>query len=467
MSRANRSVDVSEERPPPQETPPSSRLRSRPAAGERLSRALLTEWRELGWVGRVALIGILLSLVIAVTLGFTIPAAAKRHLLAAETEMMESVAAGFVQQGLLTPQFADPAALAQFDEQVRLRLLGGETVRVKVWTPGGTVAYSDAGELVGQRFPLTRPAREALEGIPSYEVSDLSDPAHALDRDMDQLIEFYIPIVDENGTVIGAFEIEQRVDSLATTLGHIQRNVWFSIAIGIGVLAVFMGSLTLAGARAINRRRRQAESLLGESLRAREAERRRIVGALHGDIGQPLYRLLYRLEGLRSRADNNEVAGELAGLGEMVRDIDRTLRAELTLLHHSEVEDVGLGPALTELIETTRAETGLDVDIDFELPDRLGKPADSALFWAAEEALINARKHARAARVAVSLKSQDAIAILEVTDDGVGVSAPEGLGLTTIRERLDAIGGGLSVEARRGGGTVFRAWVPLREASEP
>ena len=53
--------------------------------------------------------------------------------------------------------------------------------------------------------------------------------------------------------------------------------------------------------------------------------------------------------------------------------------------------------------------------------------------------------------------------VLEVQDDGVGIGRPLGLGLTSTRERLEAIGGGLTVGTRRGRGTILRAWVPPPE----
>lgn len=433
-----------------------------------LLRTLITEWREMGWVGKAALVGIVASVAIAVGLGFSIPNSARRHLLEAQTDIMINTARDLVSEGLLPTEAADPALMAQFDEQVRLRLLGGETVRVKVWDPNGVIVYSDAGELIGRRFELTEPARAALGGEPSFFLSDLSDPAHALERDLGRLIEFYIPIKGSGGAVLGAFEVEQRVDALETTLGHIQRNVWISIGLGLGVLSIFMASLTLAGARLSNRRRRLAEKLLGQALRAREEERKRIVGALHDDIGQTLYRLLYRLEGSQAKVDEPGLVGdELSRAAAMVREIDGNLRSELRLLHRSEVEDVGLRLALTELIETTRSETDLTVALDADLgrsPDPI--PA-SALFAAAEEGLINARKHARATAVSVRVWSDTTRTTLEVTDDGVGVAAGEGIGLATTRERLDALGGGLSVRRRRGGGTVLKAWVPFSGGESP
>lgn len=427
-------------------------------------RTLLAEWREMGWVGKAALVGILASVAIAIGLGFSIPASARRHLLQAQTDIIRNTARDLVSEGLLPDENADPAALAEFDEEVRFRLLGGETVRVKVWSRTGMIVYSDAAQLIGQQFELSEPARAALAGEPSFYLSDLSEPAHELERDLGRLIEFYIPIEDAAGTVLGVLEVEQRVDALETTLGHIQRNVWISIGLGLGILSIFMASLTLTGARVSNRRRRLAENLLGQVLRAREEERKRIVGALHDDIGQTLYRLLYRLEGSQAKVDDPAlISDELALAADIVREIDGNLRSELRLLHRSEVEDVGLHAALSELIDTTRSETDLAVSLDIDLKRSPGPVPSSALFAAAQEGLINARKHAKATSVAVRIWSDTTRTTLEVSDDGIGVDAGDGIGLATTRERLDALGGGLSVRRRRGGGTLLRAWVPFAD----
>ncbi|MFQ5555450.1 MAG: sensor histidine kinase [Acidimicrobiia bacterium] len=424
----------------------------------------MAEWREFGWVGRVALVGVLLSVGIAVTLGFSIPSSARGHLLDAQADIMENVALDLASQGLIPTDPTDQQGYEQFDREVRLRLLGGETVRVKVWTPDGRIAYSDASELVGRRFDLTAPALAAFGGDRSIHVSAATDPAHALEADLGELIEFYIPFSDAGRTVTGVFEVEQRVDALNTTLGHVRRNVWISIGTGIGVLMIFMGSLAIAGARALNRRRRQAETLLGDLLRAQEAERSRIVGALHDEVGQPLYRLLYGLEGSRAKVDDPElVAGELIRLEKIVREVDRTLRAELRLLHHGEVEAVGLGPALRELVDATKAETDIEIELDLALNGGPSPVPSTALFRAAQEGLINVRKHSDATTVSVRVWRDSSRAVLEIADNGIGARSPEGLGLTTTRERLDAIGGGLSLRLGSGGGTVLRAWVPLDE----
>lgn len=440
---------------------------SRISAPSRLGAALLTEWRELGRWGKIALAGVAVSVGITLALGFSIPRATKSHLLHARTEILEAVTVDLVSGGLVPIGTDDAGIYAAFDDEVRLRLLGGETVRVKLWTREGAIAYSDNPALVGRTFELTPIARSALDsGTSKVQVSGLEDPAHELERDLGELIEFYLPVQDAGGEVVGLFEVEQAVDSLDATIGRVRRNVWASIGIGLGVLTVFMGSLTIANAHVLSRRRRQAEELLAALLRAQEDERRRVVGALHDDVGQPLYRILYGLQGSRAKLDpDHHVAAELASLESLVRQVDRTLRQELRLLHHSVAEDVGLAAALQALVEATRRETDLDVELELDVAGELPPRTSAVLYRAAQEGLTNARKHSGAGRVSIRLARSDGLVVLEVEDDGDGAGGSEGIGLATTRERLEAVGGGFAVDQRRGAGTRLRAWIPAGPGS--
>lgn len=427
----------------------------------RLLAAVVTEWRELGWVGRVGLGGIAVALALTVALGFFIVQSSQDHLLDGRTALIETISAELSNRGVIPEDLGDAAGMAPLDAEVSLRLLGGETVRVKLWSPDGTIAYSSGGELTGRRFALSDLALRAFAGQAVSGISTLDEDAHALERDLGRLIEFYVPVRNEAGEVAAVFEVEQLTDTLDRELSDIRRNTWLSIGLGLGVLSLFMGSLTLAGARAIDRRRRQAESLLGELLRAQDAERRRIVGSLHDDVGQPLYRLLYGLEGSRVKlADDHPVRAELSTMEGLVRQVDRTLRQELRLLHQSDADDLGIRAALVDLVETVRNESDLQVELRLDTGPLAVGVGPSVLFRAAQEALINVRKHAEAGRVTVGLGETESRLTLNVIDDGVGYDGGQGLGITTSRERLEAVGGGLRVRRRRGGGTVFQAWVP-------
>lgn len=427
----------------------------------RIAEAVRADWVEVGSLGRLAFIGIALSLIVTIILGFSIESAVRRHLLTARVELITNIVDEIEVAHPGLPPAPDTAAYQAFDQSVRLLLLGGETLRVKLWAPDGTVVYSDDENLIGSRFDLSPAAVAALNGDPTPNISDASDPAHADERAVSELIEFYVPYHDAHGAVIGAFEVEQQVDTLNDTLTHVGRSVWITIGSGLLLLGAFMLSLLLARARAVNRRRRHVESLVGELLTVQEEERRRIVGALHDDIGQPLYRLLYGLEGGKARLpEDSPVREELDNLEGIVRGVDSTLRSELRLLHRGLAEDLGLEAALTRLVDATRDETGLTIDLSFDVHAELEPVPRTALLRAAQEALINVRKHAGATGVSVVAREEGKKTIIEVSDDGSGVKGPEGLGLTTTRERLESIGGGVELEPMKEGGTMLRAWVP-------
>jgi two-component system sensor histidine kinase UhpB len=252
------------------------------------------------------------------------------------------------------------------------------------------------------------------------------------------------------------------VAALNAALGRITRNVWWSIGLGLAVLGIFMGVLAMARAREMNKRRRQAEELLQSSFLAREQERRRIVGALHDDIGQPLYRVLYGLEGSRARLGGDDpVADELGHLEEIVREMDGTLRNELRILQVELAADTGLDVALEDLVALTVDETGLDMTLTVGLVTPPPREQSTELYRAAREAITNVRKHAQANHVAVSVYEEGGRIVLDVIDDGVGVVDEPGLGLSTTRQRFRVLGGDVVVSSISDRGTRFHAWLPV------
>lgn len=430
-----------------------------------LIRGLRTEWRQIGGMGRVAVIGLGAAIVLTIVMGFTITATARSNLLNARADLIATEVGALP---ALTPDDRPGSAVfAEFTTAVQHELLGGETERIKVWATDGRILYSDNSDLIGDRFDLSAPAVAAFGGATATQVSDLSDPAHAGERSLGELIEVYVPRPGPDGSVVMVVEVEQRLDSLNEAMGDIRRSVWLGIGFGVGVLAVFLSALGISIARGVNRRRVQAERLLAAVFRAQEEERRRIVGALHDDIGQPLYRLLYGLEGSRAKLGADEpVTEEIERLEDVVRSIDGTLRGELEHLYQGLAADAGLATAVRDLAATTESESGMDVHVAIEGDaDELTPVGRTALFRAAQEAVVNVRKHAGARNVWIRLAADKGRVVVVVEDDGIGVSSERGLGLSTTQERIEALGGAVQVRKRRSGGTVFTAWLPPGESA--
>src|SRR5713226_7023470 len=199
---------------------------------------------------------------------------------------------------------------------------------------------------------------------------------------------------------------------------------------------------------------------------ARLAERSRIARELHDSISQDLFSLSLLAGGLRKALP---AGSELRHQAEsMERTSGRTMRemqALLLELRPVALEDAGLVPALEELASTYSARLGVKVDADLE-PVGLAPAAEVAALRIAQEGLANAIKHAHATTIQLGMHRVGEFAEISVTDDGEGFvlngnGAGQGLGLRLMRERVDELGGTLTIETREGGGTTVSAKLPV------
>lgn len=423
-----------------------------------------TLWSELGRAGKTVLVVLGMSALVALVLGVAIPRQVEQHLIDAEVRKLTRIVGDMADAQIIPLDPAKPNAMIALDNAVRLTLLGSDTVRVKLWLLDGTIIYSDEPSLVGASFSLSERLVSAFNGHGRVGTPDLSLAENKYERGLPPLREFYVPVTDKSNSIVAVFELYHLDEPIKMTVANIQRLVWASIAVGIGSLSVFVASLILMNGRAVTRRRRLAEKLFGDLVRSQAEERTRVIGSLHDDIGQTLYRIHYGIEDLQSRAGADGLfAAELAHIGDLVNEVDSSLRAELRSLQYGTGEELALGSALDELAEITEIETNLLVSVQVDADCELSPPTRIALYRAAREAMTNVRKHSLATSVEIRVQRHSDQVRLQVLDDGVGIMEDEGLGLTTTRERLEAIGGGLRVKTDRRGGTRFSAWVPASD----
>ena len=127
-------------------------------------------------------------------------------------------------------------------------------------------------------------------------------------------------------------------------------------------------------------------------------------------------------------------------------------------LHPAMLDRRGLDAALAAL--AARAPLPVDLQV---APRRASRPVEAAFYFTIAEALTNVFKHAHATRARVRVAVDEGALIAEVVDDGVGgARVAAGSGLRGLTDRLDAIGGTLTVVSPRGGPTTIRACAPLR-----
>jgi signal transduction histidine kinase len=200
---------------------------------------------------------------------------------------------------------------------------------------------------------------------------------------------------------------------------------------------------------------------------AREEERRRLRRDLHDGLGPRLAGLTLRIETARDRLAHDPDADELLGdLSQRMEDAVADIRRLVYGLRPPALDDLGLAGAIRQAAASYDAS---DIHIRVDVPDHLpALPAatEVAAFRIAQEALTNVVRHAGASRCAINLRFDDASKSLTllVEDDGRGLS-PErrnGVGLQSMRERAEELGGSLVVESRPGEGVRVQAELPCR-----
>jgi two-component system NarL family sensor kinase len=271
-----------------------------------------------------------------------------------------------------------------------------------------------------------------------------------------------------------------RIDEQAAA--HIERTVMWIGAIAIaalGVIAVCVAVLNISEHRSADAKLKRLARQVVES---QEQERARLSRELHDGISQMLVSVKLLLESALARFERAETrvpAAEealttgltrLAGtLGE-VRRISHALRPSM-------LDDLGLAAALEQLARELGDQGAIDVRFESRgtapaaqrgkprvpLPD----PVNTVLFRIAQEALTNIVRHARATRAALTLDVAPNGVTLDIADNGEGFNVDaaladraSGIGLRNMRERLDTLGGVLSVTSQLGR-TVISAHVPL------
>jgi signal transduction histidine kinase len=218
--------------------------------------------------------------------------------------------------------------------------------------------------------------------------------------------------------------------------------------------------------RTIQQRRELAQRLE----RAQEEERRRIAADIHDDPIQVMSAVDLRLQ-LLAASPATASGAELAALHKTVVDSIERLRSLVFELRPVALDREGLGPALRLYLEHTARETGWTTEVVDQVGTEPSPELRAMLYRIAMEAIGNARKHARATHVEVRVVSAGDGVMVMVSDDGVGfdpaaatVHRPGHLGLATILERAELLGGWCRVNSAPGSGSNVECWLPYTGA---
>lgn len=193
---------------------------------------------------------------------------------------------------------------------------------------------------------------------------------------------------------------------------------------------------------------------------AADAERRRIAQDLHDGAQQRIVLVGIDVQRMARQADDADyVRSEAAQIAERCGSLLDELRSLVEGLMPSRLKDHGLEAAVTALADQIRIPVRVEVSGGL---DRMDAEVESTGYFVIAEALTNAVKHAGAQEIVVSLTVRDGRLRIAVSDDGKGpAGAAPGFGLRSLRDRVETLGGTLTLEPAGGGGTMLRAQLPL------
>lgn len=205
----------------------------------------------------------------------------------------------------------------------------------------------------------------------------------------------------------------------------------------------------------------------------REEEQIRIAREVHDELGQSLTGLKLQLTWLTSRLPKHSklLRDKTRSMAAHIDETIRAVRRIATELRPGVLDNAGLSAALEWQASQFQTQTGIICEVKAEVKETIwDQELNTAFFRIFQEALTNVIRHAKATKVEVCLAEAGRYVVLEVKDNGRGISESEihntkSIGLLGIRERAALLGGTLRIEGEHGNGTTLTARIPKKSAA--
>lgn len=220
---------------------------------------------------------------------------------------------------------------------------------------------------------------------------------------------------------------------------------------------------------------RALRELSGRLITSQEEERRRVARELHDNIGQELALLAAQSQRVESGVSQQEntLHLDVHEIYKRVKEIATKVSKLSHRLHSSELDFLGLGIAVDRLCRDFSSQYGIDADyVVKNVPPDLDRSIALCFYRVTQEALQNVAKHSHAKLVRVQLSAEAGELTLIIQDDGIGFDPEKarfqsGLGLISMRERMNVIGGQCTISSKMGTGTEVQAVVSFAACAAP
>jgi signal transduction histidine kinase len=275
---------------------------------------------------------------------------------------------------------------------------------------------------------------------------------------------------DDYSAMQGRLGDAVRKDMMASTIGVpivVDGSIWGFLGAGAGKgtsipedIEHRLVRFTELVATAVSNTTTRTELLTSRArvVSATDETRRRLERDLHDGIQQWLVALALRARKAATGTQGQEwMREEVSGLADDLVAVTDELREISRGIHPAILSDAGLDDALKAL--TGRTSIPIDLKVEFE--GRYDATLEATVYYVAAEAITNAAKHASASIVSVRGGRRNGVIELEISDDGVGGADPRGgSGLIGLRDRVDTLGGTMSLVSPIGEGTTISVQLP-------
>lgn len=398
--------------------------------------------------------------------------------------------------------------IAFFERLLSDTLLGREILSFKIWTPDGTIVYSPNPELIGQQYPVEEGLALALDGEVYSEISGLDRSEQVAERAIsDELIETYAPVrTAGGGEIIAVSEFYQSATALQMEIRSAQYRSWLVVALVSLAVYLLLAQIVQRASQTIVSQQTTLEQnvarlqeLLSQNKALHERVRRAsgritalnerylrgISADLHDGPAQDLALALLRLESLaepclaasangsansspNGSAEKAQIQTDFETVRLAVDSALEELRMISAGLRLPELEPISVQETVRRAVKDYEQKTQEKVAVGLQgLPDNAPLPVKITLYRVVREALTNSYQHTVDRAQAVSVQVEGTWLSVRVSDSGEGFDPDDTLitrgrlGLVSMAERVESLGGRFGIESRPGQGTTIHATLPL------
>lgn len=374
--------------------------------------------------------------------------------------------------------------------------LGQQIVAFKIWDTRGRLIYSTDASAIGKTFPMSEGLLRARLGEVVSELSTLDDVENAdLGARYQRLLETYSPVwLSGTNRVIAVAEYYHSTTELDREIAVLKQQSWLVVGLVILVLYLLLSVFVRRASATITRQQSelslqvaQLTELLAQNRELHERVQRaaasvavlnegylRRVGAeLHDGPAQDLGLSLLKLDALAGKIENQpgarpEWTRQVAEIEAVLQNALREIRATAAGLSLPQLADLSLPETVIRVVRAHERRTASRVDLHLgELPQQVELTLKTTVYRLVQEALNNAFHHAGGAGQRVAVGCEASELVVQVADSGPGFDPTQAraasgrLGLSSMRERVESLGGVFHIDSQVGQGTCITARLPL------